>query len=45
MNFEMGWARSFGVSRLSIGAAYGLNAGNVRGASSAAGWLRFSTGF
>lgn len=45
MNLELGWARSFGASNLSIGGAYGMNSGNIRGANSAGAWLRFGTRF
>ncbi|MFC7538132.1 S8 family serine peptidase [Sphingomonas sp. GCM10030256] len=45
LNVEAGWSRAFGAARLSLGGAYGINTGNVRGQSSAAGWLRFNSGF
>jgi hypothetical protein len=45
MDVELGWARSFGASSLSLGAVYGMNAGNRQGASSAGGWVRFNTAF
>lgn len=45
VNVEMGWARTFGQSQLSFGGAYGMNAGNQQGVSSAAGWMRFATNF
>lgn len=45
LNLEAGWSRAFREGRLSLGGAYGLNSGNIRGQSSAAGWLRFNSGF
>lgn len=45
MNIELGWAKSFGASHVSFGGAYGMNAGNQRGNTSAAAWMRFGTKF
>jgi hypothetical protein len=45
MDVELGWARGFGTSYLSLGAVYGFNAGNQTGASSAGGWVRFGKAF
>jgi hypothetical protein len=45
LTFEMNWGRSLGRSSLSFGGAYGFNAGNIRGANSAAAWLNLGTRF
>lgn len=45
MNLEAGWSRMFGDTSFAFGAAYGMNAGNVAGASSAAGWVRLGKAF
>lgn len=37
---EWGWSRSFGSAWLSLGGAYGVNAGNQRGVGNVAGWVR-----
>lgn len=37
---EVAWSRSFGSTWLSLGGAYGANAGNQRGAGNVAGWIR-----
>lgn len=37
---EIGWSRSFGSTWLSLGGAYGVNAGNQRGVGNVAGWVR-----
>lgn len=53
-NLELAWAKSFmgaadgsgfGSGYLSLGAAYGLNQGNIAGRSSAAGWVRYGNRF
>lgn len=44
-NVELGWARALGKGQLSLGAAYGMNSGNVQGQQSAAGWLRYGARF
>lgn len=48
MNLELGWKTAFsgdehgfGAGYLSLGAAYGVNQGNVAGRSSKAAWLRY----
>jgi hypothetical protein len=44
-NVELGWARGLGAGHLTLGAALGLNSGNVVGQESAAGWVRYSARF
>src|SRR3546814_13250962 len=41
-NIELGWNRALGVGHLALGAALGLNSGNVEGQQSAAAWVRYN---
>src|SRR3546814_13370174 len=44
-NIELGWNRALGVGHLALGAALGLNSGNVEGQQSAAAWVRYNARF
>lgn len=44
-NVELGWSTFAGPARLTLGAAYGTNAGNQRGVGNAAAWGRLSAAF
>lgn len=45
IDVELGWATAIYQVRVATGAAYGANAGNQRGSTNAAAWMRLSTAF
>ena len=45
LDLELGWAKVVHHTRVAVGAAYGANAGDQRGATNAAAWMRLSTAF
>ncbi|MBN2973398.1 hypothetical protein JW805_15420 [Roseomonas aeriglobus] len=45
LDLELGWAKDVHQTRVAVGAAYGANAGNQRGTTNAAAWMRLSIAF
>ncbi|MFD1789633.1 S8 family serine peptidase [Sphingomonas floccifaciens] len=43
LDLEVGWAKDVHQARVTVGAAYGANAGHQRGVTNAAAWMRLST--